>query len=119
MSTPLESVRKSDRTDVLQTLLKQFLSPAPIKILRELNERGRVYKSELMEGNKATIRWGTYTEYEEPFLEAGLIEIEKESTFPFRQYIIVSEKGKEVLVCLDQIERLILTESDRKRQVLQ
>ncbi|MCQ5374906.1 MAG: hypothetical protein NO515_07855 [Candidatus Methanomethylicia archaeon] len=107
-----EESRDKKEEDELEMMLRTFLSPAPVNILRELSKKGKVVKSEFLEKGKTGVYWPTYSRYEEALLKAGLIKIEKEDTFPFRQTIELTEKGKRVVELLNEIERLIMTEEN-------
>ncbi|MEM3484849.1 MAG: hypothetical protein QXG08_07195 [Candidatus Methanomethyliaceae archaeon] len=107
------SIDHNNEENVLEMMLESFLSPAPVKILMELEKTGRITKSDLLEKGKTGVYWPTYSKYEEPLLKAGLIKIDKEPTFPFRQTVELTEKGKRVIALLREIESLIMVEGDR------
>ncbi len=104
-----------EREAELKMLLDSFLSPSPIKILREVQKRGNPTKTELLEEKGTGVHWPTYSKYERPLIDAGLIRIEEEATFPFGQRIILTEKGKKVLDLLDELQRMIITDEERRK----
>lgn len=104
------SVDHKSEENVLEMMLESFLSPAPVKILIELYKAGKITKSEFLEKGETGVYWPTYSKYEDAFKKAGLIKVEKENNFPFRQTIELTDKGKKVVALIREIEGLITTE---------
>lgn len=112
MSIPTNEQAKNEGMCATEVKLNAFLNPGPINILKVIGEAGRISKSKLLEEKGTGVHWPTYSRYEKALIDAGLIKIEEEGGFPFRQTITITEKGREVLSLLDKISDLIWITSD-------
>ncbi len=105
---------KNEKAELLDMLLNAFLSPGPVKIIMEIGKRGKVEKTKLMDIEKA-VRRALYAEYEEAFIEADLIKIEKMKDFPYSHTVELTDKGKQLYQLLLKIEKLVNVDNDQLR----